>query len=177
MLYKAGQNEEAESAFRRALALEPKLWAARTGLANVLSDTFRDELAENEFRRLIAEHQKSVIYAQFADFLLSLDRSDEALEMARMGVSLDPESADAIRMLGKVLSVSDPRKADQAFQRAIALDPSDAYARYTYGFFLAQFEEKLDAARSNLEFAAQHGVLAAAQKLARLGKPPDSDDD
>ena len=83
--------EEAESSFRRALTLDSKLWAAGTGLANVLAYTERAELAESEFRRLIAEHQKCVIYAHYADFLFSLDRHEEALEMARMTVSLDTE--------------------------------------------------------------------------------------
>ena len=106
---------EAARLFRQAIALDPNLVAPYSGLAQVLFIVNMGQYAENR-----------------------TELRAEALEMARKAVALDRDDVNAHANLGRaLLSVAQiDGNFDAAFaanEHATHLNPSSAYAHYTFG--------------------------------------------
>ena len=87
----------AESAARRALALDPNNASARVALGNIRRDSWRwDEAAEQYLRALELEPDNVEAQHQYAEYLYGVGRIAEGLRTAEHAQSLDPLSG--IRM-------------------------------------------------------------------------------
>ncbi len=143
--------ERAIALYREALALDPQYALAYTGLAHA--------------------------FFWFTDWYApSQEVSPPALEAARRALEIDDGLSDAHAMLGLVtlVYVWDWGAAEQAFQRALALDAADARTRAYHAWLLSALGRREDAASealraqqidpSSLEAAT---VAALALYLAR----------
>lgn len=77
------------------------------------------------------------IYIELSAAYLQEQRLDEAFRNAQKAVIVDPSSSNAYYMMALVQqSLGQDTAADQAFARAISLDPQNPNARNAYGRFL-----------------------------------------
>jgi len=120
---------EAARLFRQAIALDPNLVASYSGLAQVLFIVTMGQYAENR-----------------------AELRAEAVEMARKAVELDRDDANAHANLARaLLSVAQiDGNYDAVFaanEHAIGLNPSSAYAHYSFGRSLEMAGRSEDAIR------------------------------
>jgi TolB-like protein len=116
----------AEEAARRAITLDSTLAEARASLALArMYGAWDFAGAEREFQAAITlDPDYPVARYWYAELLMVLGRSDEAVEQARRGVQLAPTAAIAHHLLGWSLAVSGRvEDAVASEQRAIALEP------------------------------------------------------
>ena len=123
-LDRAGELERAESCFRQALAVDPRLRAARENLAGVLYAMGR--LAESEAlaRALVADEPGSAEgHLRLALCRVCSGDLDAAAAAARRSVELAP-TASSWNLLGQVLrECGDPEGAIAAIREALRLQP------------------------------------------------------
>ncbi len=125
VLSKAGRKEEAEAAYRRALALQPDDPVVMNNLGAVLLDLGRADEAESQFRRALA------IRPGYADAENNLGaalerrgRTEEAERAYRRATAADPGSATALNNLGALaLKQGKDDEARRALAKAHDLDP------------------------------------------------------
>ncbi|HSS38442.1 MAG TPA: transglutaminase domain-containing protein, partial [Polyangia bacterium] len=123
----------------------PSLTFHQTGEAALAAGRVREALAE--FRRLDGQHPHEALHAcQIARAYLEAGLGAAAREEARRAVTLDPKSSRAQRTLGWVLESnlvgrrlkpgSDPKGAEAAYRKALAVDPDDQVARASLAILL-----------------------------------------
>ncbi|OIO00612.1 MAG: hypothetical protein AUJ49_09530 [Desulfovibrionaceae bacterium CG1_02_65_16] len=145
---------EAESAYRRALDIEPDYADAANNLGNVLSAQGR--LAEAELCYHAALTAKPD-YAEAANnlgvALHNLGRLAEAEAACRRAIALNPDYADAHGNLGNVLKDENRlAEAEAEHRRALALNPAQAQGWSNLGVVL-HGQKRLAEARECLERA------------------------
>ena len=118
----------AETAARRAIALDSALAAAHASLGNILTYGAWDwEGAEREFRRAIAlDPQYPVTRYWYAELLIILGRTTEAIEQAEHAVASDPASVVARHILAIALTLAD-RSNEAAAQERVAIQLVPTY--------------------------------------------------
>jgi tetratricopeptide (TPR) repeat protein len=121
-LLEAGQLELAIADFQRALDLDPGYMLAHVGLAQAIYNLL-DTAAVPQSNRQALE--------------------DRARRAVRLAQALDPDSADAISLLG--LQLDNKQLRIQAWERALELDPDHAISYYRYAVDLRE-EGKLEEA-------------------------------
>jgi serine/threonine protein kinase/Flp pilus assembly protein TadD len=132
--------------------------------------------AEREFKRAIELNPNFVLArAQYASFLPSEGRFDEALSEARRAQELDPLSREAGNAVGRVLFVA--RRYGEAltqFRMRIEMNPNDGGARLFMGRVLSQqgkHQEAISEIRRAFELNPQHSYRAwLAHVYARAGR-------
>ena len=145
----------------------PSLTFHQIGEAALAAGRVRDALAE--FRRLDSQHPHEALHAcQIARAYLEAGLGAAAREEARRAVTFDPKSSRAQRTLGWVLESdlvgrrlkpgSDPKGAEAAYRKALALDPDDQVARASLVILL---EHDAD---------GEHTFRPAPQRLAEVLK-------
>jgi TolB-like protein/Flp pilus assembly protein TadD len=115
----------AESAARRALALDPENASARVALGSIRRDSWQWEAAEEQLRRALELDPDNVeAQHQYAEFLYGQGRIAEGLEVAHRALSLDPLSSirHAIVAWGQYLN-DDCDAAIATAERGLELDP------------------------------------------------------
>ncbi len=160
----SGQKEEAETAFERALELEPnhfegnlfygRHWA-RWGEAERSVPYFirATEVQPDDFQAPLLLEQ----------VLRGLGRADEGIPYARMGLKRAeealrkyPESSRPAQLGATALaSVGEAEEAKRWMERALAIDPDDTHIRYNAACMWAQLGES-DRAFDLLEQWAEH---------------------
>jgi type IV pilus assembly protein PilF len=86
------------------------------------------------------------VYIDLSAAYLRENRLSDAMLNARKGVVVDPRSSNAQYMLALVQqALGQPQPAEQAYRRAIALDPRNPLALNAYGLFLCN-QERMDEA-------------------------------
>jgi tetratricopeptide (TPR) repeat protein len=116
----------------------PSVTFHQAGEAALAAGRVREALAE--FRHLDSQHPHQALHAsQIARAYLEAGLGAAAREEARRAVTFDPRSSRAQRTLGWVLESdlvgrrlkpgSDPKGAEAAYRKALALDPDDQVAR------------------------------------------------
>ena len=107
-LQQQGQLGEAESAYRRSIALNPAFPGAHNNLGNVLKDRGKYRLAEKAYRRaleLAPDHP--LLVNNVGNVLFLQQRYPEAEAMLERAIRLDPDSFQARSNLGNVLMALD----------------------------------------------------------------------
>jgi tetratricopeptide (TPR) repeat protein len=119
--------DEALAAYRGALQRDSTQVLARRGEIEVLRDMGRNEDAGRAYRRWLArEPANTGVRVAAMDFFGSIGRKDVALELAREGVRVSPNSAEAHLALGMALheagadrtALPQLRRAEDLFIRA-----------------------------------------------------------
>jgi TolB-like protein/Tfp pilus assembly protein PilF len=130
---KEAEQRAAVEMFREAIRLDPKFADAHAGLADVLTRLMR--------------HRNTVAGATAAD----------AAAASQRAVDLAPESPDAFVARGNALQLlKDDDGAQQAFERALALDARHFHAHYWFAkFWAGRGEHALAAKQYELAFELQ----------------------
>jgi TolB-like protein/Tfp pilus assembly protein PilF len=116
----------ARSAAERALEIDPGLVEARTTLAYLRALFDHDlEASDRAFARVLEDGSwYATALKWYSDILTFIGRDDQALEVVRRAVVLDPASANNQTILGmKFLVTGDQETALEYFDRALQLDP------------------------------------------------------
>ncbi|HEY6040050.1 MAG TPA: metallopeptidase family protein [Kofleriaceae bacterium] len=166
-----GRDAEAATAYSLALALDPDdpetLRAVADFYINGKGERGRDalrlglELAQRGSRRALARRRRNVPLAADlavleAQALNDLGRSDEALERIDAALRIAPGRGDALHEKGVALfDLSRFADAKGAFQKALGIQPDDAYTHQMLGLTLEQLGDP-----------AADSELARAVKLA-----------
>jgi Flp pilus assembly protein TadD len=161
-----GRDAEAQVAYSLALALDPEdpetLRAVADFYINGKGERGRDalrlglELAQRGSRRAVARRRRNptlaadlaVLEAQALD---DLGRSDEAIGRCDAALRLSANRGDALHERGVALfDLSKFADAKLAFQKALTVQPDDAYTHQMYGLVL---EELGDQSGADVELA------------------------
>jgi tetratricopeptide (TPR) repeat protein len=130
----AGEAEEAEKAYRRVLAEDPKSAAANAGLAHLL--IARKEFAEAEpILRTALEQTPDdpALTAQLATVLAAQDKA-EALPVLQKLHKDHPANADVTRMLAEVLAeAGETADSDELYRTLLTTTPEDAALLVAHG--------------------------------------------
>jgi len=164
-----GRDSEAATAYALALALDPDdpetLRAVADFYINGKGERGRDslrlglELAQRGSRRALARRRRNAPLAADlavleAQALNDLGRSDEALERIDAALRIAPGRGDALHEKGVALfDLSRFADAKAAFQKALGIQPEDAYTHQMLGLTLEQLADP--AATSELERAVK----------------------
>jgi tetratricopeptide (TPR) repeat protein len=143
--------DEAESAYRQAIALDPKDALPWFNLGNLLkSHLGRYDEAESAYRQAIALDPKDARPWNNLGNLLQdhLGRYDEAESAYRQAIALDPKDADPWNNLGNLLQDHLGRydEAESTYRQAIALDPKAAGSWINLGNLLQDHLGRYDEA-------------------------------
>ncbi len=164
-----GRDGEAATAYALALALDPDdpetLRAVADFYINGKGERGRDalrlglELAQRGSRRALARRRRNAPLAADlavleAQALNDLGRSDEALERIDAALRIAPGRGDALHEKGVALfDLSRFADAKAAFQKALGIQPDDAYTHQMLGLTLEQLADA--GADSELERAVK----------------------
>lgn len=143
---------EARELAARALQLDPNSSEAHGALGNILFQSDNDwPRAEAEFRRAIDLNPSNVTAHRFlGSLLIALRRFQEAKEVLRQALRLDPGSPHGMAIAMADIYGGDPDAAIRALQQNVAEKP-ESISRHIYlGFFLAN-AGRLDEARAEAD--------------------------
>jgi TolB-like protein/Flp pilus assembly protein TadD/DNA-binding winged helix-turn-helix (wHTH) protein len=143
----AGQKqlEQAEDAFRQALALDPKFALAYAGLCERYAtgyDETRDPALVNKAESacgaaLKLDDSLREVSAALAHLYLVSGRSEEAAARYRAAIRAEPDSADGYMGLGEALEASQQdTEAERAFRQGVEVEPTYWGAQTALGNFL-----------------------------------------
>ena len=173
----SGQNDAAESAYRRVLAKYPKSEEAASGLAHVLIEKKQYGEAESILRAALEKTPDDpALTAQLA--LALADQNDpEALPLVQKLHQAHPEDAGITRMLAELLSESGQYAAsDQLYVGLLGSSPNDENLLVAHGQNLV--EEKQYAAAlavfkkvTDLDPASGEGWSGVAFAASKSGDP------
>lgn len=145
-----GANERAESAYRKAIELDPKFAAPWNGLGNLLHEQLgRYEEAEIAYHHAIELDSKfAYTWCNLGNLLKDkLGRYDEAEAAYRHAIELDPKDAPTWNNLGSLLqnNLGQYEAAEAAYRQAIAIEPKFAFPWNNLGnlmlYNLSRYEE------------------------------------
>lgn len=175
-LVTAGKLDEAETAFRDSLRLDPTSADAHGNLGVALARLNRLPEAEASFRLAIRLSPTMVtMYVNLATCLLNQKRNGECDEWARQAIQLDPNVSEAHRLLGCSLeNRSRFDLSEAAFKEATRVDPKNADAHYRRGLVLNRLKRP-DESEAAYRAAVKHKPTHAAA-WAALGSLLESRD-
>jgi len=152
---KAGQNDTAETAYRRVLAKDPHSLSANTGLAHLLILRKQYPEAETLLRAaLLSAPDDPTLSAQLATVLVALDDAD-ALPLLEKLHAAHPADAAITHMLAEVLAVAgDYAGSDRLYLQLLAANPQDANLLVAHGQNLVR-QAQLEAAVKVFDQATQ----------------------
>jgi tetratricopeptide (TPR) repeat protein len=148
MLELQGQWAEAETSFRRAVALRPTLTEGWFGLGKVLAsqEKFADALASFATAQK-QRPQDPQVYFRSGQALAKLNRHAEAMEKYRTAAKLNPADWEPHFELGGELDAANQLDAARnEFGEAARLNPNNSRTHFNYGVLLAK-EGRLDEAQ------------------------------
>ena len=168
-LFQQGKSKEAVVALEKAVAIDPKHAKAHNNLALAAIDSGELEVAEAHYRESLAIKEQPAIYNDLGFVLEREGLADEAAEMYRKAIKLDPGSASAQYNLGSSLARSGQyAEAESHLRKALKISPNtQTYAGL--GIVLWQLG-RADEAITNLQEAikADPKNATAQQKLAEI---------
>jgi len=176
-LYAAlGRAADAERQYRRALAIDDQLFAAKANLATLLAGQGRLDEAEKLLREAHAARPGDASLSFNLGLLLAeRGRLDEAEKMLRAALQADPRQAAAAYNLAVIVGDRRPAEAVALARKAATLQPEAARYAWTLGYFQARSGDLRGAAetlerlvRTHPEFGDARGLLA--EVYARQGR-------
>jgi Flp pilus assembly protein TadD len=133
-LHTAGRSQEAEQALARAADLRPMDARPYNALAALALERQDDKTALKEFRASLECNPRDSNIWRSAGLLFQSERdSASATQAYANATSIDPKDEVAWRQLGSLEASGAPAKAIQDLQRAVSLNPGDAYAESLLG--------------------------------------------
>ena len=175
-LHGQGRFEEAEAAYRQALALAPTLATAHNNLGVLLRRAGRPAEAEAAYRAAL-QHEPGYAsaWSNLGNLLGSTGRAHEGVQAQRKAVACDPNHGNAWNNLGNLLQgLQGHAEAEAAYRKAIELRPTDAHPRSNLGRLLAALdrcEEAESCCRRAVELAPGqpevHNTLGAVLQQGR----------
>lgn len=147
---------EAESHFREALLLDPRLAAAHAAYARFLSRLGRLDEAERQFNAGIdASPGSGRLHSAYAVFLSRQQRAKEALRHFRLALDLAPKDARVLYEYANVLaSDQQDEEAEELFRASYAVEATDTQMLRSYASFL-EAHGRIDEARKIYERAVE----------------------
>jgi tetratricopeptide (TPR) repeat protein len=138
---------------------------------NLLYQTGRHDLAENEFRLALAQHPNDPFaHSMMSLCLLARKAYAEATEEARIAIQLRPDWAFAYSTMAAVLNERErPKEAIPAAEQAIALDPFNAANHGLLAMIRVRqrkWPEALAAANKGLEIDPENSTCVNARGVA-----------
>jgi Tfp pilus assembly protein PilF len=150
-----GELDEAEAAYRKAIASDDGFANAHGNLASVLDDRGDIDSAEREYRRAVELDAQSTIHAENLAFFLWRRRQDretgERLLREAMGRQRDAFTVGRLALFTD-LALGDKEQARRLYDEALDIAPGDPWTHGRLAEFL-QREGDLDAAREHFEGA------------------------
>jgi predicted Zn-dependent protease len=126
-------SESAVETYRKALALNPDLFEARLGLAEIFLEEKRISEAKENLDKLHQNHSRTatvVLGLAKCDFYQGQPKSAEKRLVALLAEQ--PRNGEAWYLRGKV--EDDPARAEKCFRKALELDPNAP--EYNYSLFI-----------------------------------------
>jgi tetratricopeptide (TPR) repeat protein len=117
-------------------------------------ETENPEEAEQLYRQGIEEFPRAIsLQVAYGGFLVFFGRFSEGLSVAQKAVQLDPDSGEAMRLLGHALAVEgDEEGSRDAFEQAVELGPQRPSVHAYYGLSLIRVDE-MEEAQEQLDIA------------------------
>jgi len=161
---------------RRALRARRSFMMAHLNFAETLAEMGRTGEAEWQFRISTTLSPLSTrAHNAYGEFLFDSERLDDARIEFERSVAVDP-TTDAYNRLGDIYQLSQDRlRAEQAFRRAIALDPFNSHAHFGLGQLLeatGKPDDALHEFESGLETDPTDRMAQAAAQRLRGNAPP-----
>jgi len=151
-LFQEGNSREAVVEFEKALAVDPKHWKAHNNLALASIDLGELEVAEAHYRESLAIEPQPAIYSDLGFVLEREGLGEEASEMYRKALELDPGSAAAhYNLAGSLARRGEFAAAEDHFRAALAENPN-AQTYTGLGIVLGR-QGRVDEAIANLNEA------------------------
>jgi Flp pilus assembly protein TadD len=168
-LFQQGKSKEAVVALEKALALDPKHWKAHNNMALASIDLGELEVAEAHYRESLAIKPQPEIYNDLGVVLEREGLADEAADMYRQAVKLNPESASAQYNLGSSLARSGKYAEAEGHLRKALAKSQNSQTWTGLGVVLWQ-QGRTDEAIASLQaaVAADPADAVARQKLAEF---------
>jgi Flp pilus assembly protein TadD len=168
-LHQLGQLGQADSAYRRSIALNPDFPGSHNNLGNVLKDQGKYRAAEKAYRRalqLVPEHP--MVLSNIGNVLSLQQKYREAEDFLTRAIRHDPRHFEAYVNLGNVLMALQRRtEAVRNYLKAFELNDSAPELLANLGMVLSRESRNLLASQF-LEKAVRLDPQAAAYRL-RLG--------
>lgn len=174
--WKAGDRERAETAFKKALELDPRHLKSRINLSRVLLEGNRPEEALSQLDSVRAEDSTSAeVYRLMGRAFSEQGEVDSAVAAYRTAVTLDSADVWALNNLG-VLYIEQglPGDAIGALARAVDLNPEEPVFHNNLGMALERwgyFAAATDQYR--LAVGADSSYQKAVANLQRIDGHPD----
>lgn len=151
-LFQQGKSDAAVDALEKALKNDPKHWKAHNNMALAAIDIGELELAEAHYRESLAIKPQTAIYNDLGFVLEQQGLSEEASDMYRESLELDPKSLAARYNFASTLVRSGQfDEAEKQFHLVIDKEP-DAKSYTGLSIVLAE-QGKLDESRSAINRA------------------------
>ena len=130
--------DEAELHLRQAIALEPGMWRAHYYLGKIQRAHDRAKQAADEFAAAIRANPREVApFIALAELLLKWDYDDQAIQVAKVGTTTLPASADTADVWYELGMGYDAKAQDEpaveAFSKALDLKRDHAKALFQRG--------------------------------------------
>jgi tetratricopeptide (TPR) repeat protein len=128
LLEQDGKFGEAEQEYKQALKLDSTLSDAAIGLANIYMRARRFPEAEENLRRLLAQHADSApVHIQLGRVLAAEGKSQEAIDELQAGIKLAPGNDAAQRDLADLYTATRKNDlAEAAYRGLVASHPNEA---------------------------------------------------
>ncbi|MCX8037847.1 MAG: tetratricopeptide repeat protein [Candidatus Sumerlaeia bacterium] len=149
---------EAEKAFAKTLELKPNDADSLINLGIIARRQGKTDAARAFFQQA-AQTDKGRVPARYHLALLEMDRgqTDAAIALLNEALTFDPRHVHVLRQLGYCLFLQGKHvQAEEAYQRALALDPSDAETWYQRACTAAARAD-IDTALRSLDVATSYG--------------------
>jgi len=139
--------DKAIAAARKALEIDPELGEAHASLAHVRLHAWEWTGLDGDFRRALElSPAHAVAYYWYAEYLMAMGRTEEAVAMARTARDRDPLSAVLNSSLAMILYLS--RRFDDAvdvLRRALEINPGHFLLHFRLGLVSLQTASSADA--------------------------------
>ena len=176
----AGQKEQAEAAYRRMLAKDPKSSPANAGLAHLLIASKQFPEAESLLRAALEKSPDDpALSAQLAAVLAAQDKA-EALPLLQKLHAGHPDDAPISRMLAEVLSeAGDDAGSDQLYAKLLAASPEAPDLLVAHGQNLVRLGRFADAfaafdKATKIDPASGNGWSGLAFAASRINQPAET---
>lgn len=129
---KLGRHDDAMSSFRQAIALDPNCAEAHSGIGLALQRVgmYSQALASHQMA-CVLQPDNALFRNNKATALIDADQLEEAEQVLRKALELEPGMVDALLSLGFTqLALGRPQDAIPTFERALALHPGNVKARH-----------------------------------------------